>query len=154
MSVQVSEAEEQEQLQVDSIKEQEGFLTQAKRAAALARWRRLQASLLIMSTGVRCKLAIVLTNPKIERHALCRFVNGVVLLQASCQLAFDAFLPKLTLKLPESILLCPPLDWKSCSIVALAGVQCTLVSKGLHAFAEQHARPGSPSGGGGGLRQV
>ncbi|KAL0028763.1 hypothetical protein WJX79_005643 [Trebouxia sp. C0005] len=42
---QVSEAEEQEQLQVDSIKEQEGFLTQAKRAAALARWRRLQSSM-------------------------------------------------------------------------------------------------------------
>jgi len=77
MSVQVSEAEEQEQLQVDSIKEQEGFLTQAKRAAALARWRRLQASLLIMSTGVRCKLAIVLTNLNTERHALCRPVNGV-----------------------------------------------------------------------------
>ncbi|KAL0047708.1 hypothetical protein WJX82_009972 [Trebouxia sp. C0006] len=42
---QVSEAEEQEQLQVDSIKEQEGFLTQTKRAAALARWRRLQSSM-------------------------------------------------------------------------------------------------------------
>ncbi|DBA83906.1 TPA: hypothetical protein ACH3X1_006411 [Trebouxia sp. C0004] len=48
---QVSEAEEQEQLQVDSIKGQEGFVTQAKRAAALARWRRLQASLCIMSRG-------------------------------------------------------------------------------------------------------
>ena len=39
---QVSEAEEQEQSQVDSIKQQEGLLTQAKTAAALARWRRLQ----------------------------------------------------------------------------------------------------------------
>ena len=42
LTVQVSEAEEEEQLRVDSIKEQEGFLVQAKRAAALARWRRLQ----------------------------------------------------------------------------------------------------------------
>ena len=42
LTVQVSQAEEEEQLRVDSIKEQEGFLVQAKRAAALARWRRLQ----------------------------------------------------------------------------------------------------------------
>ena len=42
LTVQVSEAEEEEQLRVDSIKEQEGYLVQAKRAAALARWRRLQ----------------------------------------------------------------------------------------------------------------
>jgi hypothetical protein len=110
MSVQVSEAEEQEQLQVDSIKEQEGFLTQAKRAAALARWRRLQASLFIISRGMHCKLAIVLTNPNTESHALCQPVNGMVLLQACCQLASNAFLPKSTLKLPESILLCPPLE--------------------------------------------
>ena len=71
MSVQVSEAEEQEQLRVDSIKEQEGFVTQAKRAAALARWRRLQASLFIMSRGTHCKFATVLTNPNTESHALC-----------------------------------------------------------------------------------
>ncbi len=70
MSVQVSEAEEQEQLQVDSIKEQEGFLTQAKEAAALARWRRLLVGLFIMSTGMHCKLATPLTNPTTESHAL------------------------------------------------------------------------------------
>ena len=97
MSVQVSEAEEQEQIQVDSIKEQEGFMTQAKRAAALARWRRLQASLLDVSRGTRCKLATVLTNPNTESHALYQFVNIMVLFQASRQLASDAFLPKLTL---------------------------------------------------------
>ena len=171
MSAQVSEAEEQEQLQVDSIKEQEGSVTQAKRAAALARWRRLQASLLIVSRGTRCKLATVLINPNTESHALCQFVNIMVLFQASRQLASDAFLPKLTLKLPVSILLCPPLDCTTCrstvfyasvfkfiryccKIVASAGVQCTLVSSGSHTFAEQYARPGSPSGGGSGLRQV
>ena len=46
--MQVSEAEEQEQVQVDSIKQQEGYLTQAKRAAALARWRRLQVIFIIL----------------------------------------------------------------------------------------------------------
>ncbi len=154
MSVQVSEAEEQEQLQVDSIREQEGFVTQAKRAAALARWRRLQASLFIMSRGVHCKLTTVLTNPNTESHALRQPVNGMVLFQASCQLLTDAFLPKPMLKLPVSIMLWPPLDWQCCSNVPVAGLQCTLVSSGLHTFAEQHARPGSPSRGGSGLRQV
>ena len=77
MSVQVSEAEEQEQLQVDSIKEQEGFFTQAKKAAALARWRRLQASLCIMSRGMHCKFEIVLTNPNTESHARCQPVNDM-----------------------------------------------------------------------------
>ena len=86
-----------------------------------------------------------------------RYVNlslAGVLFQASCQLVSDAFLPKLKLKLPVSILLCPPLDWQCCSVVAMAGVQYMLISSGLHTFAEQHARPGSPSGGGSGLRQI
>jgi len=48
LGMQVSEAEEQEQVQVDSIKQQEGYLTQAKRAAALARWRRLQVIFIIL----------------------------------------------------------------------------------------------------------
>ena len=72
--MQVSEAEEQEQLQVDSIKEQEGFVTQAKRAAALARWRHLQASLLIMSRGMHSTFAIVLTNPNTK---VMRYVNRI-----------------------------------------------------------------------------
>lgn len=152
MSVQVSEAEEQEQLQVDSIKEQEGFLTQAKRAAALARWRRLQASLLIMSRGMHSTFAIVLSNPNTK---VMRYVNLSMMLASSIlPVGSNAFLPKLTLKPPVSILFCSPLDWHCCSTVALAGIQCTLVSSGLHTFAEQHARPGSPSRGGSGFRQI
>lgn len=42
--LQVSEAEEEEQMQVDSIKQQELQLAEAKKAAGLARWRRLQVS--------------------------------------------------------------------------------------------------------------
>lgn len=41
---QVSEAEEEEQMQVDNIKQQETQLATAKKAAGLARWRRLQVS--------------------------------------------------------------------------------------------------------------
>ena len=52
MSLQVSEAEEEEQMQVDNIKQQEVQLATAKKAAGLARWRRLQ-----VSTAPKCILS-------------------------------------------------------------------------------------------------
>ena len=45
LGLQVSEAEEEEQIQVDNIRQQESQLAQAKNAAGLARWRRLQVSI-------------------------------------------------------------------------------------------------------------
>ena len=44
-TLQVSKAEEEEQMQVDNIKQQETQLATAKKAAGLARWRRLQVSI-------------------------------------------------------------------------------------------------------------
>ena len=44
-TLQVGEAEEEEQMQVDNIKQQETQLATAKKAAGLARWRRLQVSI-------------------------------------------------------------------------------------------------------------
>ena len=51
-SLQVSEAEEEEQMQVDNIKQQETQLATAKKAAGLARWRRLQVSITPLCTFV------------------------------------------------------------------------------------------------------